>query len=97
MDASPHPKAARLSWDLRRIQGVLEKRLDTRHEDAGPAGAPGGQGGDPRRSLIANMLAALVGEGGARLQDGNGLGVAEPGLQLFRDAIPDLGVAGYPT
>src|SRR5664279_49081 len=85
MNASPDPQAARLGWDLLRIQGVLEERLDAGHQDASPAGVPSGQGGHPRRGLIANHLAALVGESGARLQDGDGLRVAEPGLQLLGD------------
>src|SRR5450759_4362450 len=85
MDARPHPKAARLSWDLRRIQSVLQQRLDTGHEDSGPTGAPGGQGGDPRRRLVANQLTALIGKGRARLQDGHGLGVAEE-LQAWHGA-----------
>src|SRR5450759_864414 len=85
MDARPHPKAARLSWDLRRIQSVLQQRLDTGHEDSGPTGAPGGQGGDPRRRLVANQLTALIGKGRAPLKDCHGLWGPVPGLQLLGD------------
>jgi hypothetical protein len=96
MDAGAHSKAARLGGEFFGIQGVLKESLDTRHEDAGTAGAPGGQRGDASRGLVADQLAALVGKSGSGFQDGHRVEIAEPGLQFLGDAVADLGIAGDP-
>ena len=49
------------------------------------------------RGLVRHQLAALVGEGGPRLEDGDQRGVAEPGAQLLGHPVADLGVARDPA
>ena len=97
MNPGTDAQAGRLGRHFVRVQGVLKQRRHARDEDAGTAGAPCGQGGDARRGLVADELAAFVGERRPRLEHGHGLRVAEPGLQLLGHAIADLGVAGYPA
>ena len=90
------PKEPRPLRQVPRVDRVLHERLDGRHEDACPSRSPGGEGGHPGRCLVRHQLAALVGERSPRLQHGNGRRIAEPGLQLLGDPVPDLGVARDP-
>ena len=75
---------------------MLEERLDARDEDARPAAPPGGERRDPGRGLVGDQLAPLVGQRGPRLEDGDGLGIAEPRAELLGHPVADLGVAGDP-
>ncbi len=88
-----------LAWRRRQVvrgDGVLEQRLDARDEDPRGAAPPRRQRGDPCRGLVRDELAAFVGEGGPRLQDRYGGGIAEPRPELLCHAIADLRVAGDP-
>ncbi len=44
------------------------------------------QGGDPRRRLVGDELAPLVGQRGSRLEDGDRPGIAQPGAELLGHA-----------
>ena len=90
-------EAAGLGRNLLRVQGVLEERLNAGNQDPGPAGAPGGQRGDACGGLVADQLAAFVGQRGPRLQHGHRVGIAQPRLQLLGHAIADLRVASHPA
>ena len=90
------PQAARLCREIARSDRVLEQALDARDQDPGVAAAPGGQRRDTGGRFVGDKLAPLVGESRARFQDDDGGRVAEPGGQLLRDPIADLGVAGDP-
>ena len=96
----PDPRAGledpRLGRQVGRIERPLEERLDARDEDPGPARPPRGERRDPGRGLVGDELAPLVGQRAAGLEDGHGVGVAEPRPQLLRDTVADLGVAGDP-
>ena len=96
MDPRADPQLARRERQVGRVDRVLEERLDAGHEDARPPALPRGEGGDPGGRLVGDQLAAFVGQRGPRLQDGDGLRVAEPGAEFLRDAIGDLRVAGDP-
>ena len=95
-----HPAAdAEFGRRLRQVvrrNGVLEERLDARHEDPGAAAPPCGQRRDPRRGLVGDELASLVGECGPWFEAHDGVEVADPGRQFLGHAIPDLGVARHP-
>ena len=97
VEPGTHAQAARFGRDLGRVERVLEQRLDAGYQDAGPARTPLGQRRHASRGFVADQLAALVGQGRARLQNRHAVGIAEPRLQLLGHAIADLGVAGDPA
>ena len=79
-----------------RIDRPLQERLDAGDQDPGPTRSPGGERRDPGGRLVGDELAPLVGQRGPRLEDGDGVGVAQPGPELLGDSIADLRVAGDP-
>ena len=96
-DAGAGAQPAGLGRQLVWVEGVLQERLDARDQDAGAPGPPCRQGGHARRGLVADQLAALVGQRGSRFQHRHGVGIAEPGLEFLGHAIADLGVARNPA
>jgi hypothetical protein len=97
MDAGPDTQPARLGRQLLRVDGVLQESLDARHQDAGAAGTPRRQRRHAGRGLVANQLAAFVGEGGPGLQHRDGFRVAQPGLQFLGHTIANLRVPSHPA
>jgi hypothetical protein len=96
--AQPHPDPER-RWSvgqIRRRDGVLEQRLDTRDEDPGSAGPPGRQGRDAGGRLIRHELRPFVGERGPWLQRYDGSRVTQPRTQLLCHPVTDLCVTGNP-
>jgi hypothetical protein len=75
---------------------VLQQRLDARHEHPRAPVSPGRQRRDACRRLVGDELAPLVGERGARIEDGDRRRLPEPCLQLLGDTVADLGIPGDP-
>ncbi len=96
MDPRPEPEFARRGGQVGRGDRVLEERLDAGDEDAGTAAPPRGERGDPGGRLVGDQLAALIGQGCPRLEDGHGRRIAQPRTELLGHPVADLRVAGDP-
>ena len=96
-DAGTRAEDGGLLGKVGRLDRVLQQGLHGRHEHPCPARAPRGECCDPGGGLVGDQLAALIGEGGPRLEDRHRLGVAEPCRELLGDAIADLGVPRNPA
>ena len=99
VEADPHarPEGADVRRQVVGRDRRLDQRLDAGDEDLRGARSPRGEGGDPGRGLVGDELAALVGQRRPGLQDRDQRRVAEPGAQLLRHPVADLGVAGDPA
>ena len=90
------PQPARFGGQVAGRDGVLEKGLDARDHDPGPAAPPRRQGRHPGGRLVGHELASLVGERGPWFEDRHCVRIAEPRTQLLGDPVPDLRVTGDP-